>query len=272
MRGKVLFDKLLVLILLVIQFPLSTGCHSLINQGSSRQLAAHSDSKPLSPEEMRFGLARLTERNSSLEEALIAYKEVLELEPDHTGALHRLGVVSMKQGRADAALNYLERAMAVEKPDVDLLGDYGYALFLAGDYELAREYLELANQKQAGNQRIVNNLALTAAMQGDQQRAFDLFRSVSSEAEAHASLGFAYAQQGMLEEASDCFHLALEANPGLQMAANGLLELHQYSIGNPSTKSREQPVTPPENQAAANINAPIRLTATPVDERDDSPR
>ncbi len=47
-------------------------------------------------------------------EAQASAREVLDAEPEHPGALHMLGVLAARAGRAQAAVDLLQRAIAPE--------------------------------------------------------------------------------------------------------------------------------------------------------------
>ncbi|MGH7096202.1 MAG: tetratricopeptide repeat protein [Stellaceae bacterium] len=70
---------------------------------------------PLAPaERITQLLARANEHEEAgrLEAAESALGEILALAPDHAGALHLLGVVAFKAGRAEAAVALMERSLA----------------------------------------------------------------------------------------------------------------------------------------------------------------
>ena len=194
--------------------------------------------------DLQFGMARVTERNANPHEARRAYQQVLDQRPNHAGAIHRLGVMLVKQDQIEESLTYFQSALEHARkptaasntaepvePDAELvteiLGDLGYAQYLAGDLENAEKNLTLAKQHDPSNERIVNNLAIVVGVGGDLKKSLFLFRSNGSEAEAMANLAYVQTQIGDLDGAKSSYHRALEKDGGLKVAANGLLELHQ---------------------------------------------
>ena len=197
---------------------------------------------------LRFGMARMTERNGSLAEAKKAYEEILLGYPGHVESMHRLAVVLTKQDRVAGALRQFEDAIiASQRPSAELLGDYGYAQYLAGKYSEAERNTVAALDSEPNNKRYVNNLALIIGAQGDLGKSRQLFRTIHSEAETMSNIAYVQSLQGNLENAKRSYHRALEAKPNLSVAANGLLELHQVP-------ARQYNVEPNVNEHVAQAN------------------
>ncbi len=197
--------------------------------------------------DLQFGMARVAERNASPTEARHSYQRILEQRPNHPGSLHRLGVMLVKQDQLEEALKYFEKALESARKQSassnmpmdfvsasnnseltnEILSDLGYAQYLAGDLENAEKNLSIANSNDRSNERIVNNLAIVVGLRGDLERSLSLFRSQATEAEALASFAYVQTRVGDLDGAKSSYHRALDKDPSLKVAANGLLELHQ---------------------------------------------
>ena len=234
--------------------------------------------------DLQFGMARVAERNASPTEARHSYQRILEQHPDHPGSLHRLGVMLVKQDQLEEALKYFEKALESARKQSasssnmpmdfvsasnnseltnEILSDLGYAQYLAGDLENAEKNLSIANSNDRSNERIVNNLAIVVGLRGDLERSLSLFRSQASEAEALASFAYVQTRVGDLEGAKSSYHRALDKDPSLKVAANGLLELHQKiqvsrePIKSSVAKQSREPVTQntlQQQKAATNDN------------------
>ena len=64
--------------------------------------------------EREIAAAVVDHREGRLAEAEAGYRRILEDAPDHTGALHNLGIIAAEDGRHEAALELFERALAVD--------------------------------------------------------------------------------------------------------------------------------------------------------------
>jgi len=174
-----------------------------------------------------YSMARIAERNDQVEQAIKAHDEILGNNPQYGPSLHRLGVISSQNGDFESAMAYFEKANQAGENSAELLGDIGFALFLQGDSNGAIEKLKLANAKAPNDKRILNNLAVVMGSQKEFEESIDLFRQTGSEAESLAGLAYVQAQSGKIEEAKSNYHRALELDPQLDVAANGLVELEK---------------------------------------------
>jgi Tfp pilus assembly protein PilF len=198
--------------------------------------------------EFRFGLARLTERNGSPSDARKAYEKILQEDPKHTGARHRLAIVIMKQGQVAEALDHFRLAVeSAPTASAELLGDYGYALYLSNDLDQAETQLFRAVKLDPSDKRTVNNLAIVSGMQGDFARSAELFRSIHPDSEAMANLAFIQSQAGQISKAKKSYHLALGMDPTLKVAATGLMEIHQSGL----TTETDSRVVPAADRVAS---------------------
>lgn len=210
------------------------GCSSFI-AGSSRP----PQPTPLDASELKYGIARMSERDGSLDDARAAYLKILEAHPDHLPSLHRLGVVSLRLERVDEAIAYLERAVAAGPPSGELLGDLGYTQFIAGDLSTARKTMLEALERSPMDERLINNLALVLGYEGRTSESLELFRRVGSEADSLSNVGMILAQTGQLREAKQYFHRAIELDPSAEAAARGLLELRDIELAEGHESARE---------------------------------
>ncbi len=74
---------------------------------------------------------------------------------------HRLlGVAYCRKGLTQLSTESFERALKLAPRDSQILNDYGYALYVAGNYQQAIKFLKKATKLQPNDKRIWNNLAL----------------------------------------------------------------------------------------------------------------
>ena len=227
--------------------------------------------------EINFGIARVAERNDRVTQAVTAYHEILSKHPNHAPTLQRLGVISARQGRVDEALDYFSKAAEFEEPSAELLGDIGYAQYLADDYDSAAATLQKAALMSPNDERIINNLAIVLGMQRKYADSLELFRQTGSEAESLAGVAFTQSQTGQLDQAKSTYHRSLEMDPSLDIAANGLLELDRFSRSKETGRDSLSDTQVASYQHIRNVvpggglPAPKNMFANSSDSSDESP-
>ena len=203
--------------------------------------------------DMRLGVARMAERNGAWLEAEKAYREVLDRQPQHRWALHRMGVVHVHLDQMSEAHEYFEQALETGDADSELLCDVGYARLLANDPGSAEASFRRAAEMDPGNERVTRNLAMAVGYQGRLDESLDLFRRVNTEAEALANVGFLLSQLGELPAAGRYFHRALDLNPRLKPAAQALVEIQartSHSQASTDAEGVTLPELPPQRPSA----------------------
>jgi len=101
-----------------------------------------------------------------------AYRDSLTLLPGQPQLVLKLALVTIAQGKADAAIAVLDGARNVLDPS-----DYGLALALAGQPQAAVNVLDAAARAVGADSRVRQNLALAHALTGDWTQA----RNVASQ-------------------------------------------------------------------------------------------
>lgn len=203
-----------------------------------------------------YSLARIAERNGSTAQAIKAHFEILRIHPDFGPSLHRMGVISCQRANLAQAMSFFNQAVDAGESSAELMGDIGFALYLQGDLEAAEDTLKRAAEKDPTNKRIINNLAVVAGKQEQYTESINLFRQVGTEAESLAGLAFVQSQTGQIENAKANYHRALELDPDLSAAANGLVELDRLGRG-------RLPVTGNANQNVVTNPEQVAMSQTP---------
>ena len=139
-----------------------------------------------------LALATQHHQAGRLQAAAGIYRQILQAEPHHAEATHRLGLIAHQVGQHATAVEYLGRAIALDANAPAFHNDLGEA------------YRSL--------HRIPEAVACY-------QRALELHPHY---AEAHNNLGVAFKDQGNLEEAVACYQRALELHPHYAEAHNNL--------------------------------------------------
>ncbi len=172
-------------------------------------------------------MARIAERNGKTESARKAYQRILDQDPQHLASLHRMAVTSVGQERLDEAIQFFQQGMAAGEPNAEFLGDYGYALYLAERMDESEKVLRQSLRLAPDSARVTNNLAMVVGRNGNYNESYQLFQSAGNESQALANLAFVQSQQGDVTFAKKNYHSALDIDPSLKVAANGLMEVYR---------------------------------------------
>ena len=61
-------------------------------------------------------------------EAESIYRQILNADPDHPGALHLLGVIALQSGKNDHAVEFITKALAIKPDYAEAHSNLGVAL------------------------------------------------------------------------------------------------------------------------------------------------
>lgn len=218
--------------------------------------------------DMLFGIGRLAERNNKTQKAIEAYETILKSHPDHVATLHRMGVIDAKRGMTKSSVSWLNKAAEFGNPSAKLLGDLGYAHYLAGDLETARGFLDRGLEQNPDDARMLNNLAIVTGAMQHYDESMNLFRQTSTEAEALASIAFVQSQAGRLVDAKQNYMKSLSLDSTLEVAANGLIELDRTEKQMPLQQESEPSMALPSKVQLASYHEPV-ATQSKVNEHVD---
>lgn len=145
------------------------------------------------------------------------YQQILDLEPDQTEALHRLGVLAYQIGNLEQGLLLIERAVAL-KPDAFTYHSHlGMILVSLNRLEEAIASYGRALQLKPGVPDILNNMAVALQTQGDTEGAIAAYREALQAQpdlpQASMNLGSIYSGRGQFIEAAEIFRAALLHQP-----------------------------------------------------------
>ena len=158
-------------------------------------------------------------RRGRLNEAEKLYRLVLDREPEHFGSLHLLGVVHAQRGAHEAALRYLDAALAINGNHPDALNNRGIALKELKRVPEALAAYERAIALDPDNVNALVNLGNVLVELKRPEEALQFFNRAVALAPEHAhafhNRGHALVDLERLEEALACYNRAIQLNPNV---------------------------------------------------------
>lgn len=126
--------------------------------------------------------------DGNMEEAKAAYQRVLNQQPNHVIANHRLAVIADKQHDFPAAEKHYLTALRINDTEPNLLSDLGYSYLLQQRYAESEKFLKRAVEIQPAHSKALNNLGLLYGKMGDYEKCLTAFRKTGNQAEAEAKV------------------------------------------------------------------------------------
>ncbi len=220
-------------VLVVATFLAATGCASITSKlstvpkliSTSNRSATSSNHPQLlgNPENQSLQIAletaRLAEERAMDAEAMLAYQEVRQLDPEQPGVAHALAVLYDRAAMTDAAQREYEAALVESPADVDVLCDYGYFLYSTDELERAEEMLRRGIKVDENHQKTTINLAVVLATRREYNEAKELFEKAIGPAAALHNVGMFKLRQGDSAEGERMIAAALQKDPSLQQSA-----------------------------------------------------
>ncbi len=154
------------------------------------------------------------------------YRQILQADPQHVGALHLLGLLAHQMGRSDLAIEYIRQALRLQPEFADAHSNLGMALAKQGNLTEAIACYQQALRLKPDHANALNNLANALRHQGKLTEAVASYQQAlrfkPEIAEAHTNLGVALAEQGKLKEAVASYEQALRLKPHYAEAHSNL--------------------------------------------------
>lgn len=173
-----------------------------------------------------FDLALQHHQSGRMAEADALYRQILAVDPRHTGSLHLLGVIAHQHGRNDVALELIRQAIALA-PDVsDFHCNAGAVLRALGQLDAAIAACRRAVALRPNLPEAHMNLGNALHDAGRLEEAIAAHRQAVAlrpgYPDAHSNLGNALRDQGKLDEAIAACQRAIALNPHFPEAHNNL--------------------------------------------------
>jgi predicted TPR repeat methyltransferase len=151
------------------------------------------------------------------EQAAKIYARILEVVPDHAGALHYLGVARHQLGHSAEGASLIEQAIAIDPTDASAHANLGNVLKEQGDLNGASRCYERALQLAPDDAATLNNLGTLRKAAGRHEDAVALYRRAlllePELMEARHNLGNALILLGRHEEGLDEYRHSVKLFP-----------------------------------------------------------
>ncbi len=154
-----------------------------------------------------------------LDDAAVAYRQLSRSAPMDVDIWLGLGVIAGKKGDPAAAVEFLQKAVALQAGSAQIHYNLGIALRDSGDYAAATDAFRKTLALQVDFADAGACLAHAYMVLGRLEESENAFRSAIRQqpgnAELHSNLGSVLQAKGFVDEAVACYREALKINPQL---------------------------------------------------------
>lgn len=156
------------------------------------------------------------EQREDLSSARQHYERILQLDPQHPEAHHRLAVVADQQRDTATADRHYAEALKLKPRDADLLGDVGYSYFLRGNLTESERYLKQALEVNPYHHHAIWHLGQIYLRQGKREQALAMIRKIKPEREAQQIVASAFGEPPSSQSRVPQDNLSHHAYQGMQ--------------------------------------------------------
>jgi tetratricopeptide (TPR) repeat protein/SAM-dependent methyltransferase len=190
-----------------------------------RRAAGQRPGSPASGASALFALAVRHHQAGQLFEAESLYRQALAADGRHFGSLHHLGIIALQRGQAQAALDVIGRAIAVDDRVPDCRYNMAFALQALGRLSEAAVHYQAAVKLRPDYVEAHTNLGNVLKELGSYAEAAACYERVIAlrpTAEGHCNLANVLSQLSRLDEAVTHYRHAIDLKPDLIGAHNNL--------------------------------------------------
>ena len=218
-----------VALLVVLSVSAFSGCAG-ISWWKKGETAADERTSPKTAADFsrQFAKARSLETSGRGEQAREIYRQLIVAYPDRPEPYRRLGIMANRLRRHKEAESLFAEAIRRRPADASLFNDLGYCFLLQGKFDKAESALIKATKLAPSEGRYHNNLGLAYGHRGREEEALKSFRRAGSEADAQYNMAFVHAAKNDAEAAKQCFHLAIQADPGHEKSRHALRAFERF--------------------------------------------
>lgn len=192
----------------------------------SETLWRHSISSGRESSFAHYNLANIMLKRGDVDQAILHYRESLQISPVGADAHYNLGTVLSERGQLEEAMEHFRKALEIDPESSDVHTNLAGVLVRQGKVEEAIEHFREALQIRPGNPWAHFNLASLLAGRGKLDEAAQHYRQVlkanPADAEAHHNLGEVLVKRKDIEEAIAHFRAAIRLKPNFAAAHESL--------------------------------------------------
>ncbi len=166
------------------------------------------------------GLGLLLVRERKISDAKESLTRAVAQDPKRWRAHNGLGVIADMEHDFAAAERHYQAALAEQRDLPMLLTNLGYSRYAAGDWSLAQSYFERALVKDPRHGKAWSNLGLLHVRRGDYDKAMDAFSRIMNDAQASHNIGYLCMMEGNYSQAEQYFLEAIQRSPSYFSSAH----------------------------------------------------
>jgi|GEM_PF-676870 tetratricopeptide (TPR) repeat protein/SAM-dependent methyltransferase len=167
--------------------------------------------------QQQFDQASQYHQSGQLKEAETIYKKIIEVQPGHIEALHRLAVVYAQEGKFDLALSFFSKALSLKPDSAEVHYNCAQVCKLRGNPAKAAESFRQAIRFKPDYVEAYLSLGEVLKEMRRLSEALENYRKAVSLTpdfhEAHRCLGSALKELGRFDEAAESYDRAVSLNP-----------------------------------------------------------
>ncbi len=156
-------------------------------------------------------------QTGELQQAEALYRQVLQAEPNHSDALHLLGVIAAQVNNNEAAIELIQKAIQINDSVPNFYNSLGNVFWAMGKLSEAADCYQRSLVLDSALTEAHNGLGNVLKEQGKLLEAAESYqralRSNPHYAEAYYNLGNVRREQGLLDEAVSGYQRAIHLNP-----------------------------------------------------------
>jgi Flp pilus assembly protein TadD len=207
---------------------------------------------------VQFALARTLEGEKNWKAAEQVYRRILEQNPKHADAAHRLAILCDRQNRFQESEKFFRQALKERPGDPNLFCDIGYSHYRQRRWADAEMNLKQATAIEKAHARAHNHLGLLYAQLDRRQDSLKEFQLAGCNAsQAHTNVALVLSLNDRLEDAQKEYVAALNADPTSDEVRSRLQKIESVlAMSRPAAPQRTQT---PRVQMARHSAAPADL-------------
>jgi tetratricopeptide (TPR) repeat protein len=221
--------------------------------------------------DMQMAVARISENDGNLDEAIKNYSEVLKKDANRVEASHRIAILYDLKGQPEKSRGYYLEAIRKTPDNAELYCDFGYSCYLQRNWAEAEENLRKAVEINPELARAHVNLGMLLGRTRRSSAALREFAQAGlGEAAARSNLALAHVQENRWMEAQEEYSRALAVDPNSKTAKLGLAAVQAQGLGSRqvetqlATQPRTAPAVQPQSSVAAQTRSPQAVLPEPA--------